>query len=766
MRAVFGLLAMMLGVCHGVETTCDGRHDGTECYGALRGTVILQLMDDATEIFRYYWMKESTIILHGGKHRILTNQIANRSSFTPSNGTIRINNLNRNDSGDYTLKIFNSTGQRIERRTLQLIIQAPLSSVKLVPECLSHGEMRVSCSSGGGDSPQYNWTMDGHTLMDSQPLSEHEETNIITLKQDMSGRLVCTVRNNVSEVSDKTYISTCGVETSCDGRHDGAECYGALRGTVILQLMDDATEIFRYQWMNESTTILHWRENRILTNQIAKRSSFTPNNGTLRINNLSRNDGGNYTLKIFNSTGQSIERRTLQLIIQAPLSSVQLVPECLSQGEMRVSCSSGGGDSPQYNWTLDGHTLIDTQLLSEHEETNIITLKQDMSGRLVCTVRNNVSEVSDETFISTCGVETSCDGRHDGAECYGALRGTVILQLMDDATEIFRYQWIKETRTTLHWRENMIVINQIANRSSFTPNNGTLRINNLNRNDSGNYTLKIFDSTGQSIEKRTLQLIIQAPLSSVQLVPECLSHGEMRVSCSSSGGDSPQYNWTLDGHTLMDSQLLSEHEETNIITLKQDMSGRLVCTVRNNVSEVSNKTFISTCGYISVKCIQRNGNYVLETSETQCTTTTTTTTTTTSLGGKETDTTLTTKPSNNVTASNHTEGSSHRGDLWSTQVKVYLLVMVGVLSSLLVFLAVGMGVVWSQSKTQNKAEDVRGDQDLTYAEVNIVPRQGRQVQPEVEIEVEYGQVRFAQRPQQPVEPPGENSLYAKVHKSR
>ncbi|XP_019222378.1 hepatocyte cell adhesion molecule [Oreochromis niloticus] len=70
---------------------------------------------------------------------------------------------------------------------------------------------------------------------------------------------------------------------------------------------------------------------------------------------------------------------------------------------MRVSCSSEGGDSPQYSWTLDGRTLTDAELLSVNNETNIITLKQHVSGRLVCSVRNNVSDVSKEERISTCG---------------------------------------------------------------------------------------------------------------------------------------------------------------------------------------------------------------------------------------------------------------------------------------------------------------------------------------------------------------------------
>ncbi|XP_037635564.1 hepatocyte cell adhesion molecule-like isoform X1 [Sebastes umbrosus] len=203
MEAVIGLLLMILGVSHGVETYCDGRQRGAQCYGALGGNVVVQLMDSASEIPIYRWFKEITKMLDGRGNVILSNLTGTRFSFTPSNGTFRINELSRTDGGEYELETYDSAEQSSER-TLQLTIQAPVSSVLLVTECLSQGEMKVSCSSEGGDSLQYSWTLDGRTLTDAELLSGNPETNNVTLKQHVSGLLVCSVRNNVSR------MSTCG----------------------------------------------------------------------------------------------------------------------------------------------------------------------------------------------------------------------------------------------------------------------------------------------------------------------------------------------------------------------------------------------------------------------------------------------------------------------------------------------------------------------------------------------------------------------------
>ncbi|XP_059201670.1 uncharacterized protein LOC131981414 [Centropristis striata] len=126
--------------------------------------------------------------------------------------------------------------------------------------------------------------------------------------------------------------------------------------------------------------------------------------------------------------------------------------------------------------------------------------------------------------------------------------------------------------------------------------------------------------------------VSHAPVSSVRLDPECLSQGEMRVSCSSEGGDSPQYSWTLDGRTLRDAELLSGNTETKSITLKQHVSGQLVCSVRNDVSRVSEEEKISNCGFIFINCTSDNethSQWVFAANNTLCVETTTTTPTTT-----------------------------------------------------------------------------------------------------------------------------------------
>ncbi|XP_004571784.3 uncharacterized protein LOC101485708 [Maylandia zebra] len=337
------------------------------------------------------------------------------------------------------------------------------------------------------------------------------------------------------------------------------------------------------------------------------------------------------------------------------------------------------------------------------------------------------------------GVETHCDGRWDGAQCYGPLGGTVKIQLMDNTSEINKYNLLKNTLKILNVRNNKVTSNSI--RVDLFPSRGTFRINNLSSSDSGNYTLQTFDSDGRSSGGWTLQLFIQAPVSSVVLLSECLSQGEMRVSCSSEGGDSPQYSWTLDGRTLTDAELLSGNNETNIITLKQHVSGHLVCSVSNNVSNVSKEERISTCGFIFINCTSVNGTqisrWVYKANNTLCTPPKQTSV------GKDYGTTISDEP-------------------WY----IRNLPLIGsVLSALVIFLVVGVVVICALRKKQNSKPTKKEEEDdqEVFADVKFVKRQANQA--EKKAAVEHGQVKSAKRPRRP-EPAGTDCVYANVHKVR
>ncbi|XP_042561024.1 leucine-rich repeats and immunoglobulin-like domains protein 1 [Clupea harengus] len=111
-----------------------------------------------------------------------------------------------------------------------------------------------------------------------------------------------------------------------------------------------------------------------------------------------RRDSGTYRVEIFKkSSGKSVGDNTVQLIIEAPVSDVDLSISCLANGEWRLRCSSNG-ESPQYSWYLGGRPLSEADAdLSPDIQT--LLLSRNVTGELTCSVSNHVSSKNTSTLL-------------------------------------------------------------------------------------------------------------------------------------------------------------------------------------------------------------------------------------------------------------------------------------------------------------------------------------------------------------------------------
>ncbi|XP_048035691.1 uncharacterized protein LOC125261134 isoform X1 [Megalobrama amblycephala] len=137
----------------------------------------------------------------------------------------------------------------------------------------------------------------------------------------------------------------------------------------------------------------------------------------------------------------------------------------------------------------------------------------------------------------------------------------------------------------------------INNRPEVSFINGTLIINPVIRADSGTYRLYLEDSYGTETSKY-LQVIVEAPIGSVEVSIICSSSGVMRASCSSDG-DLLLFSWTLNGDPLMDG---------NIIELDEGTDGNISCSVKNHVSHRQKTVSVKHCPesavFVLVWCFQ------------------------------------------------------------------------------------------------------------------------------------------------------------------
>ncbi|XP_053370441.1 uncharacterized protein LOC128544406 isoform X4 [Clarias gariepinus] len=123
----------------------------------------------------------------------------------------------------------------------------------------------------------------------------------------------------------------------------------------------------------------------------------------------------------------------------------------------------------------------------------------------------------------------------------------------------------------------------------FVNDNKTLILTSAERRDSGTYNLSTIDANGTDKGVYSLQLNIEAQVSSVKVSYSCLSPGVIKVFCSADG-DNLHFNWTSDFNTV------SQLENRNSTLILNNVHHRNVtCSVENHISRDHITTEVYSC---------------------------------------------------------------------------------------------------------------------------------------------------------------------------
>lgn len=83
----------------------------------------LRIMDKASQLTKFIWAKKRSELFRWMTHKIVARTKDNRFSFFPNNGTVRITNLRKHDSGEYRLVMFKKGRKHKGTRKLKLFIE-------------------------------------------------------------------------------------------------------------------------------------------------------------------------------------------------------------------------------------------------------------------------------------------------------------------------------------------------------------------------------------------------------------------------------------------------------------------------------------------------------------------------------------------------------------------------------------------------------------------------------------------------------------------
>ncbi|KAK6474674.1 T-cell surface antigen CD2-like [Huso huso] len=177
-------------------------------YGALGHSVYLHLNTTLNSSVHVEWKQgDNRIGVFKNNRPGFKDPYINRTEIF-ANGTLRLDRTQKNDSGDYSVDVFNTDGTNIFKGSMQVYIHEAVSQPVVHSTCLSQGEVLLVCTVYKGDNVSFNWSLDGVPLNPSLAYFSDEEY-VVILKKHVSGNLVCIATNQVSTNQSDSVISNC-----------------------------------------------------------------------------------------------------------------------------------------------------------------------------------------------------------------------------------------------------------------------------------------------------------------------------------------------------------------------------------------------------------------------------------------------------------------------------------------------------------------------------------------------------------------------------
>ncbi|XP_043394366.1 T-cell surface antigen CD2 [Chelonia mydas] len=174
---------------------------------------------------------------------------------------------------------------------------------------------------------------------------------------------------------------------------------------IILQVHGDVTTVngildgfvtFHLDYPDfERTAQIIWKKgNTLLYNRTYHMTRFTVfSNGTSALKNTKKEDEGQYTVSVYNITGNLVYQRIFQLHVHEPTQIPAVNVSSHIDGGRELLCESANRSRVCFHWMLNGQLV---GLIEIEDDGKKIILEKGLPGKLVCQIHheNNIGESS------------------------------------------------------------------------------------------------------------------------------------------------------------------------------------------------------------------------------------------------------------------------------------------------------------------------------------------------------------------------------------
>ncbi|XP_075696963.1 cell adhesion molecule CEACAM5-like [Rhinoderma darwinii] len=325
-------------------------------------------------------------------------------------------------------------------------------------------------------------------------------------------------------------------------------------------------------------------------------------NGTLRLNNLTYADKGDYNLYVFDQKNFSthIKLYELQLFPTLHAPSLHILSDRIVAGtNVTLQCDAGNQNVTTYTFYRDQKTICtEPHVICRGSFLDFRPISGNDNGIYTCSIQNPVSTSTSNTLsviVSDLASPTNVVN--------GALGGSVNFDVFVRLPENYHIEW------TFGETGNVTVVAQLflGGIPQFHPQyrgrcelfiNGTLRLNNLMYADKGDYNLYVFDQKNFSthIKLYELQLfpILHAP--SLHILSDRIVAGtNVTLQCDAGNQNVMAYTFYRDQKTICtESHVICRGSFLDFRPITRNDNGIYTCSIQNPVSASTSNSLNET----------------------------------------------------------------------------------------------------------------------------------------------------------------------------
>ncbi|XP_077466071.1 matrix-remodeling-associated protein 5-like [Stigmatopora argus] len=482
------------------------------------------------------------------------NGYRNRRYVIFGNGTLLLQQMDKQDEGDYTCYAKNKLGKDERKVSVKVGPNAPRISFKSPSQVtVKYGEIaQLSCQAIGEPTPQIFWISPRNeiipTLSDKFEIVGNGMLVVKKVTLTDEGTYACVARNSVGDDIKNMILVVESKEPFINGNRGKSfkKVVGISYQTVLLDCEAEGKPEPQIWWV---TPYGHSLQLSYLSGRFQ-----VHRNGSLEVRGVRKTDEGKYTCLAKNQLGEASLLVELDVapIAEKPsfaVPNIELLSIKHNGGDLYLQCSARGKPKPEYVWVLPNGTMlmpgVRLQRFTHHRENGTLWISQlsaSDKGVYSCLAKN-VAGQAEKRYALEAGRKPVIRGPTGGIKItYGQ---TLNLHCITDGWPQATIAWTLPNGFTLDKPQSI-------GRVTFHAN-GTLQMRQIATFDKGTYTCKASNSFGTSTLSYPITVMVYPPriTSMLPSITRVNRGTPVKLNCVATGVPKPEISWTLPGRTTL-----------------------------------------------------------------------------------------------------------------------------------------------------------------------------------------------------------------------